>query len=273
MQTETASPIEPAFDVESFEVLNKYFGKDKNHVYYEANTIEKGAVDLASFHVKNNEYMPWVGLDKKHAYTFEKVYGKSKKGVKAIIIVGADPKTYTHTDWDWANDGKNRFYKFKMIPGDYETFEILNESFSKDKNTVFHQNGNNLNAIPADLATFETLGKGPIAKDKSNVYCMSYKDNSENNLVTIALNTGDTVANLNDIYLKVGENIYHWGELVKEIDAESFEIVSYHYGKDKNHVFYRGLVLEDADAATFGILEKGGIGDKDGLFREGKRIE
>lgn len=259
-------------DVESFEVLNRNFAKDKDHVYYEANAIEKGGVDLASFHIKDNEYMSWVGFDKNHAYTFEKVYGKSKKGVKAFIIEGADPKAYTHTDWDWANDGKNHFYRFKIIPADYETFEIINESFSKDKNTIFHQSTYDLTALPADLASFETLGEGPLAKDKSNVYCVSYKSSSKNKLVTIPIYSGETIENLNDIYLKIGKSIYHWGELIEEIDAESFEIVSYHYGKDKNHVFYQGRIVQDADLATFGLIKESGIGDKNGRFREGERI-
>ncbi len=258
-------------NVESFEVLNGYFSKDKNYVYYEANSIEKGAVDLASFHVKDNEFMPFVGLDKNHAFTLEKVYGKSKKSVKAYIIEEADPKTYTHTDWDWAHDGKHHFYKFKMIPADYETFEIINKSFSKDKNKIFHQYSSDITPIGADLATFEILGKGPVAKDKSHVYCMSFKGNTKNKLLNIPYSSGDTVANLNDIYLRIGTNIYHWGEQVNNADAESFEVVRHHYGKDKNHVFFKGQIVKDADVTSFGILEEGGVGDKDGPFREGKR--
>jgi len=57
------------------------------------------------------------------------------------------------------------------------------------------------------------------------------------------------------------------------LDSNSIEIVGFFYIKDKNNVYYKDTKLNDVDAATFSKKGKWNIGDKNGLFQEGKRIQ
>lgn len=260
-------------DVESFEVLNKNFAKDKDQVYYEANAVEKGAVDLGSFHVKDNKYMTWVGLDKNQVYTFEKVYGKSNEGTKSFPVEGADPKTYTHTDWDWAHDGKNHFYRFQMISVDFKSFQNLTESFSTDKDSVYFHRSGFFRSIKADVESFEVLHKNYFARDKNNVYYAVFVPNeTETQLLEIPIKNQEKVALLNEAYVKVGNQVYY-GATPIDLHSEFAEVLSTYYIKDKLKVYYQDRLLADADAESFGLIGEFQIGDKNGPFRAGERIE
>ncbi|MBE8726213.1 DKNYY domain-containing protein [Flavobacterium hungaricum] len=65
---------------------------------------------------------------------------------------------------------------------------------------------------------------------------------------------------LNDFYAAVGNKLY-FGDtiLVENADIESFKIPNPeligNLGMDKNHVFFKGKIIQDADPETFKILE------------------
>ncbi len=65
--------------------------------------------------------------------------------------------------------------------------------------------------------------------------------------------------------IKDGE-IYHLGELIKDVDNETFEYLGGYYAKDKNNVYYSNLILENVDLKTFEYLGNSYTIDKNNVY-------
>lgn len=61
--------------------------------------------------------------------------------------------------------------------------------------------------------------------------------------------------NPNEIYTQDRDHVYYRGELLTEADARSFEFLGHGYAKDNWHVFYNGRILNGADPNTFVLYE------------------
>lgn len=261
-------------NVESFEVLTRFISRDKNQVYFMENPVEQGKLDLGTFYVKEGDYMKDIGLDKKHVYAFEKVYSTEKTFAKFEIIEHADPKTYIRVNWDWAKDEQHHFYQNSLIDVDYDSFKPINDHFSKDTNRVYNHYYKHFEPIDADVKSFEVLDKGNFAADSLRVFSMTYPSHDETKLVTISRNGKEEISLLSDVFIQIGERVFYRGTQLKDLNHKEMEIIgNSFYIKDKNLVYYKDSLLKDADADTFGKLGKWEIGDKNGAYREGKRIE
>ncbi len=259
-------------DIESFEVLSRFLSKDKNRGYYTQHPIAEGTLDLGTFNAKEGVYMASIGFDKNHVYLFERTYEKDQV-VHPRIVKGADPKTYVAKDFNWAKDHQNHYYRHQQIEVDYHTFQNLNESFSKDQDSVYYQYLSSFKTIKADVTSFKVLDERYYAVDASHVFFNHYTGNETNTeLRTLPIPTGEKVTLLNEAYLQIGPRIYY-GATPIEIDAESHEIVGTYYIKDKNNVYYQDRLVADADAASFGPLDDYRIGDKNGAFRGAERYQ
>lgn len=260
-------------DVESFEVLTRFISRDKNRAYFKEDAFGSDQVDLGSFFVKEGGKMADIGFDKSQVYVFTKVYGTQKKSPKITIVEGADPETYVRTDWDWANDGKNHFYRNQLISVDFDSFQTLSESFSKDRDSAYFQRNGFFSAIDADVKSFKVLHKYYYAQDKHHVfYAVFAEQETDPELRQIPIKDDEKVALLNEAFIQIGNQIY-FGTTPLQLDAAFTEILSTYYIKDKSKVYYQDRLLEDADAETFGPIGKYQIGDKNGPFRAGERLE
>ncbi|TMM56160.1 hypothetical protein FEE95_16175 [Maribacter algarum] len=261
-------------DVESFEVLNRFISRDRNQVYFMENPVEAGKVDLESFHIKKGDFMEHIGFDKKYVYAFEKVYSTEKTFAKFEKIEHADPKTYVRLNWDWGKDKQNHFYKNALIDVDYASFKNINDYFSKDINRVYFHYYENFESIKADLNSFEVFDEGNFAADSSKVFSVTYPSQDETKLVTIPRNPNEEISQLSYAFIQIGERVFYRGTQLKDLDYREVEIIeNSSYIKDKHFVYYKDSLVQDADATTFGKISKWEIGDKNGAFREGKRIE
>lgn len=259
-------------DVESFEVMNRYFGKDKNRIYFEAYAAEDSTLDFSSFYVKNEDYLENLGFDDNHVFAFEKVLKNKEYQIKVISIESADPKTYRRTTWDWAKDGKHHFYRNTKIDADYNTFEVLNDYFAKDSTQTFSRQNQNFKPFLANLESFKILENSSHGIDEKFVYWLAFftKDKP---LVMIPHNGLAEVDYLNRYFLRVADTIYYDGATMPNIDAKSFQVINELYTKDANFVYYKNQIIEDADVETFGFSNDGmGIHDKNGSYRDGKLI-
>lgn len=150
-------------DPNSFELINKFYSKDKNRVY------------------RLNEYEPWITgvsiLEDSDPATFKLlqedgfIYGKDKNNVyyEWKKIQGADTETFQILDYPYSKDKNNVYYSYEGIveSADPETFIVVKSGFyMKDKNNVYY-NGKIIQG--ADSETFEFVKPG-YAKDKNNVY-------------------------------------------------------------------------------------------------------
>lgn len=75
-----------------------------------------------------------------------------------------------------------------------------------------------------DVATYADLPGGYYAKDKFNVY--GYRGTTDGDFITV----------------------------IEEADTKSFSVISFQLGRDQNHVFYRGKIVEGIDVSSLVIL-------------------
>ncbi len=151
------------------------------------------------------------------------------------------------------------FQKFYKII-DFETFEVLqsnnkNTTYFKDKNHVYlesYMNGFLVleNANPTNFKVLD-IEKG-FAASNSTDYWYNQK---------IPFRLKDAFLFENDfLYQKVENKIYFVFNEEIDCDASTFQLVDKRERyktvfKDKNHVYHKGKIIEDADATTFHFLE------------------
>ncbi len=145
-------------------------------------------------------------------------FGRDKTHVYygAKRIEGADPNSFRNFgDRNYRDDGAVFIwvnYEITQVPeSDPETFEVLNILWSKDANRVFFENRG---FVPHDLASFELL-EGIWARDR--------------------------------------DAIYYGSREVTQAHRDTFEVLvsSRTFGRDRDHVFWQGRLVDGADPKTF----------------------
>lgn len=267
----------------SFQVINKYYGKDEKNVYRGLDKLKN--VDPESFqyitekYIKDKKTVYWVPdvltitpIEKADSESFEVLndfYTKDKNAVyfKGKPIPDATPQSFIAFYLDVAKDQNHVYHEDQKIPGlDAPTYEFLDKNpefltgdyYSRDKNGVYWK----AKKIPeADLETFERFtSNDDFAIDKNGVYKRG---------VFIPR------INLNRRYIKAGDIIIFANKYFLDADADTFIALTNEYGKDKNHVFWRSEVIEEADLETFeafGTYGRYGK-DKDNVYYFGQKVD
>lgn len=190
---------------------------------------------------------------------------KYDNGKKAKLIRGVD------YDLDWQKIGgpfaKNKKAIFRYLDFCYEkhykvidipSFELIHESsgtyYFKDKNNVYLDSYMNYfsileNANPADFKILD-IKKGYASSGNTDYYFNQ----------KIPFRLKDATIFDGEVYQKVGNDIYFGFQEKMDCDAKTFELVDNRQWyktvfKDKNHVYFRGRKIENADAETFHFLE------------------
>ena len=270
-------------DVESFQPINRDFGKDKNNIFWKG---RRQKVDYASFEIDA------LGIikDKNHVYNTN---GKEYNFLE--IINNADPKTYQLLDPSlpdykrnsWCRDADAVYYKNKRIKGDPDTFKPLNDAIAVDKNYIYsiiHQRGEGLSLLEVDEViqkhkridgeihvineTYVQIGNcivSAFTKEEFTLHTFgTIKSTKKIDYFTIVVNDVliykgiqcpeiDILSfeSLDYGYSKDKENLYYNGKKIVGASVSSFEIISPDYGKDGENVYYRDAVVKEANPKTF----------------------
>ena len=152
-------------DIKTFEPEGFFIGKDKKGVYYKTHKIN--GIDVNSTEVLENEFYK----DKNNIYYRNKKLENFKPENFEVIsssLVGQNEDFYYFTE-DENNNTKFILLENKNV--DAETFEVLDEEYTKDKNNVYYK-GKILKG--ADVKTFDIhynkSDNGYKIKDKNKVY-------------------------------------------------------------------------------------------------------
>lgn len=261
-------------DVETFEVLEREYGKDKDRIYFKATAISE-EVDYATFRVKER-----FAFDKDHVYI---AFGHLPYGLfedrsstkKLFVIEGANPASFENINYNWNKDDKLYFYNFQAVKVDYSSFEILNETSSKDKNTVYFHGKNEIITSTIDVASVKVINEHYIA-DKDQLYSFqSWEEDREKALTTIPLHDYASIKVLEHDYLLVDSGVYCNNILMPMADRASFKIwKDTYYGSDKNHVYHSEIPIEGADLETFHVFNYQAYAkDKNNAYYAGKVME
>ena len=152
-------------DIKTFEPEGFFIGKDKKGVYYKTHKIN--GIDVNSTEVLENEFYK----DKNNIYYRNKKLENFKPENFEVIsssLVGQNEDFYYFTE-DENNNTKFILLENKNV--DAETFEVLDEEYTKDKNNAYYK-GKILKGV--DVKTLDIYynksDNGYKIKDKNKVY-------------------------------------------------------------------------------------------------------
>ena len=223
-------------DKETFQEISAVYSKDKNGVYV----------------IENRGWKKLEGLD---PVTFEIInisgsarqYLKDKNGVYSI-------------------DGDSDNLVLEKLPYDPQTYEVINQLYSRDKNNIYYDNKK---IEGADLPTFQRIDEYIYSKDKNNIYFRGKK------ISGVDKETFEKIDKYN--YSKDKNNIYYDDKKIEGVDKNTFEltydfgsVVNGYYSKDKNNVYYENKKLKGIDVKTFRkinrLVDNFLIEDKNGFY-------
>ena len=148
---------------------------------------------------------------------------------------------------------------------DIDTFEYLNDNYTKDKKAVYYYSGSKAPTITikdADPQTFQLLGHA-FTRDKNHIYLHGEKFMPE-------VVDPESFKPLGQNYAKDKKNVYIvFRGIFADADAQTFELINPYaqYGRDKNHVFHLHRKVEGADPKSFVVLARSWGRDKNNLYR------
>ena len=280
-------------DVDTFEVLDDEYSRDKHNIYYDGVTLSD--VDMDTFQIimqdtyakdKNKVYYgsrPIREVNPKTVKILSEIYLKDDKSVftKYGKIENADLDSFEvlgemHI---YAKDNKNVYLFGEIIKkADPRTFEIISEiafaTYSKDKEKVYISG---MEIKGADPKTFEIIKEEPsYSKDKKYLYYSGKKiDEIRDNLKNMSAGVLDIIKNGNRIYANGNRLDIENPENFKIIKNDYYNNPNIIYGKNNKNIYViigngqkiRSKVIKDADINSFEIMEIGAYSrDKNNIY-------
>lgn len=278
-----------SIDITTFEVLGAYYGKDKEHVYYEGDVIAGADPKSFSVFAESKQY----GKDNKNVYYQKEIFqevvdvesfvlidvlafaAKDKYKVYSLlypkkILEEADPETFKFINYTYAKDKTNVYnflYSRIVKKADPETFKNINVLYSKDRYRVFYDD---VEIEGADPESFEIMEDG-IIESPWNVEAeisevMKDKYSRDKNKVYLRGKPLEGVDSgaceiIHPYYVRDAKSVYFTHSLsfsgngiIQDADSESFKVLGEKYGKDKNNVYWERSVIKEADVNSFEVV-------------------
>jgi len=230
-------------DVNSFEALGQYYGKDKNNVYLMGEKIKKA--DVKTFQVISEEFFNHYSKDKNNVY------------LETYIIEGANPETFEiiKEKPSYSKDKKHLYYSGKKIDEIKDNLKIMSAG-------IFGIiiNGNKIYANGSRLDIENPENFKIIKNDYYNNPNIIYGKNDKN------------------IYVIIGNGQKIRSRVIKDADINSFEIMEIGaYSRDKNNIYFTHsdvIKIKDVDKDSFTIGKNGfSYDNKNSVYFYGKKID
>lgn len=166
---------------------------------------------------------------------------------------------------------RSQFGPFKTAEGlDVASFEVLSETYTRDKNRVYYKVVSNDEFIvivlpEADPASFE-LVEGGLTRDKSRVW---YNDRIQQGVdaATVEPIKGGPV-------YKDKNSVFYQDQAIEGADPASFKHLGSGYYADSRRVYWCTDPIPDADAATFKVLGDSFVAkDRSRAYRSGEPLD
>ena len=257
----------------NFTPIDDYFAKDARYAYYRGMPIFNGndASDSASFQVLSKYY----AKDKSMVFFCDterdsKEYWSIKRTVVKKIRA-ADPASFRMmSDGYLARDKSHLFRQDKIVPvQDIDSFVLLEHFFAKDKLRGYYRE---TEIAGSDGLTFTALD-AHYAKDRTKIY---YVDgfNIGGSLRNVSYETFKVIE---EGYALDSNKAYYHGDVISKDDVISLQYLAMGYAKTSRQVFYYGKLLKGADAPSFSMVERFNgnfdAADKTGQYSAGERIK
>ena len=239
----------PEFDRESFTTLDDFcYAKDKYDVYW-CGEVVAGA-DVQSFAL--------VGGNR---------YAKDNRNVyyNGQLVPNAKSETFTLFPGDvFGNDGLNVFQGIKLLEGaDLNSFVI--EEGKTESDDWYNAKDINQKYAYGKIVSSTTITSAPIiVKDMNgkpffskNVSSVWIEGEMPPGLILIPKADSKTFTPLVYPYSKDADSVFWWTEPIPMADINTFKVIEsvngidFYYALDKNSVYYRAMIVQGADSATF----------------------
>lgn len=248
-------------DKATFKPIAEDFGKDKKHVYYKS--MPQLQADLLTFEIKDG-----IIKDKNHVYEAD--------NFDLRIVNGADLESFRYLSADeyatkWAKDDFNYFLYNTLVQVDYASFRELENGLVVDKDYVYQP----LELFENEAGEMERpvfkLKKVDIVADEvqdiTNVYARMgntiYSNDFYSGFQKIVFDDISQIEVVAAQCIVIDETLFVNGLQFPfdAVDINSFENIGgdspFEYTHDKNHVYYQGHPLPNANVANFQLIRWG----------------
>lgn len=244
--------------LESKDNMEDGYAKDKNKVYYNGEILTNADAD--SFAQINDR--SGYAKDKNNIFLHGKILNIEIDRASLVIMFGAikDSRHVYIEDYDGNLDLASDIDAptFQHVGTSCEVIRSSDIEYYKDKYRVYvvaanTNDGPNYKSIDSvDVSSFHILQTGSLsnasyAKDKNVVYSSCY------------------------------------GNILKEADPATFQILGKKYARDKSHMYYRDRIINGADMSTFVIISgtrdewdqrmESFSKDKNNVYQFGEKVE
>lgn len=240
-------------------VVNEYMLHDNDSVYY----IKDCGSYLRTIKLDNPKSIRFIDKVK---HIFKVNNDIFVQGIKILANI-IDGETFEIIDDRYSRDKNHVYSNFNLLEhADPATFKILNDSYVKDHKFVFYDDTLIENANPE---TFEILESGYSRDDKSVYYKIQKLDGINPTSFEI----------INTLYTKDDKHVYYNHILIEDADPHTFSILPKQdvsapsYTRDRNHIFFNGKILSGADIETFIVLSRLYCKDKNRVYEGGGVLE
>lgn len=285
-----------AVDTKNFSVLSAGFAKDGSNVYKDG---QKFLANPEGFTVLSPQYTK----DRENAYFFDFIledvdtdsftaipipenitdkyiaYAKDKNQVymAGVKIPSANsPESFVILQNNYSKDKNNVYYRDKILDNaSPENFEVLQKGYARDQNSVFYEEIAVRNMDPASVLFLECA-----VKDNKFVYSRFPKPNQR----IIPRIDSSTFRCLNGLYSKDKNSAYYNLHKIKGAEPKTFERLvplssegcaytpNCDFAVDKDSIYYTSKKIVDADVETFQVLGKGYAIDQQNVYYRDQKI-
>ncbi len=255
--------------------LNATFARVAEQIFYRYDPID--GADSVTFVALDENY----GKDKSSAY-FGDTFRESKdyflvKKTRVLAIAGADAASFRVLKDGYAADAVRPYYEGKPFTvRDVASFQVLDYGFSRDRVRAYSDRNE---IAGSDGATFVVLDP-EYAKDATRAY-HAFLDNDPKTGRQRPVVSTISDAELTSFIGKTGgyaadaKRLYFRGRTISTSPA-GFERLTLSYAKTTTDVFYDGVKIVGADAASFKVMQPAeasvDAADAKARYLNGKRI-
>ena len=205
---------------------------------------------------KKNNYIAHYEILKDsviYHYTFYNGIYLYRAEARSFTIKGAYPKTFKELAHNYAKDSLHIYHEgHKLRKRDVSSFKVRNRFISTDRYGVYYDN----KLIPRSHgSSFKFIGKR-YGMDKKQMYFFG------GNYYTILKGVNKSTAKIisqkqsPNYYVSDEKCVYINGDLIKNANPKTFEILKYAYAKDYERIFYRNQTIKEVDYNSFHILKE-----------------
>lgn len=210
-------------DLDTFEIIDKSYAKDINHVYYDGKTVLGGVPESVA--LIPSELKP-SGANSSYLISGGKVFTYGEE------IEGADPISFTLLEGGYAMDKRYIYYYYdKKIQRKVTPTIMANNEYLKHDEQVLYQG-----KVFSEQASHFEIIDDEYSKDLKHVY---------SHAEIVKGIEPESFEILSPYFRKDKNQAYYFNHPIKKSDPASFKILNDTISKDAQHLYYQNYLIQN----------------------------